>query len=267
MNTRSAPTLDFDSQSVALGYDRVLAPTLFEPWADRLIREHGPWKGQRVLDLATGTGVVAQRLAEAGCDVVAADINAQMLARARERCAPTVRFVESAAHPLLLADGSVDVVVCQQGFQFFPDKMAAAREIQRVLCENGRIVVSTWRPVADCRIFGALCDALDSIGEPDIAAKMRIPFDHLRPEELHAPFAAAGFANMDLRRKELELTFPGGVAQAIEFAYATPIGPLLHALPAGRQARFRELYSNLVRNLGDDDSAMGRMVSNELSAS
>jgi hypothetical protein len=57
------------------------------------------------------------------------------------------------------------------------------------------------------------------------------------------------------------------VAQAIEFAYATPIGPLLHALPAKRQARFRELYSDLVRNPGVSDAAMGRMVSNELSAS
>jgi len=65
----------------------------------------------------------------------------------------------------------------------------------------------------------------------------------------------------------LELTLTGGVAQAIEFAYATPIGPLLHALPAERQARFRERYSNLVRNPEDDDSAMGRMASNEPSAS
>ena len=78
------------------------------------------------------------------------------------------------------------------------------------------------------------------------------------------PDGAAEWRPTPGQRSTLDLTLPGGVAQAIEFAYATPIGPLLHA---DRQARFREVYSNLVRNLGDDDSAMGRMVSNELSTS
>ncbi|MHC4492647.1 MAG: methyltransferase domain-containing protein, partial [Planctomycetota bacterium] len=113
---------DFDSHAVASGYDAVLVPVLFAPWATRLLEEHGPWKGRRVLDLATGTGVVAQLLAGRvgpSGEVVGADINGEMLALARERCAgltPAVKFVESPAHPLGVASGSTDSVICQQGF-------------------------------------------------------------------------------------------------------------------------------------------------------
>ena len=266
MSHTTAPTLSFDNASIATGYDAVLAPALFEPWADRLVRDHRPWAGLRVLDLATGTGVVAERLAAAGAEVTGADMNAQMLAVARDRCGASVRFVESAAHPLQLEDDSVDVVVCQQGFQFFPDKQEAAREMARVLRPGGRIVATTWLPVRDCEIFGALCDALDSVGEPDLARQMRMPFDHLPAADLAAPFELAGFGDLRLRRLEMGMVMPGGVARAIEFAYATPIGPAMRELAPEKQALLREIYAESIRALGGGAS-MGRMVTNELIAS
>ncbi|MHC4940139.1 MAG: class I SAM-dependent methyltransferase [Planctomycetota bacterium] len=264
-----AQTLSFGDRAIAHGYDNVLVPLLFEPWANHLIRDHGPWVGRRVLDLATGTGVVAERLASAvgpNGNVTGADINPQMLEYARRRCTTGVRLIESGADALELRADSVDVVVCQQGFQFFPDKVAAAHEMRRVLRTGGRAVVSAWCPVSDCEIFGALCDALDSIGEPETAAKMRVPFDHLTADELAGPFAVAGFERLRLRRLERDLIMPGGIAQAIDFAYATPVGPQIDALPADRQALFREIYSERLREFSHG-RAMGRMVSNELVAS
>ena len=80
----------FGGDSVASAYDNALVPILFEPWAARLVEEHRPWEGQRVLDLATGTGIVAQLLAEEvgpGGKVLVTDINGEMLALARKRCA------------------------------------------------------------------------------------------------------------------------------------------------------------------------------------
>ena len=118
----------FGDNSVASAYDNVLVRYLFEPWAVRLIEENQPWEGRRVLDLATGTGIVAQQLAGQvgpGGNVIGIDINSEMLALARKRCADlnsVVKFIECSAHPLDIPSNSIDVVVCQQGFQFFPDK-------------------------------------------------------------------------------------------------------------------------------------------------
>ena len=263
---------DFGTDSVARAYDGVLVPTLFLPWARRLASTSGPWYGRRVLDLATGTGVVAATLStRVGPDgtVVAADINADMLAMARERCANTpaaVRFVESPAHALPLPDATFDTVVCQQGFQFFPDRHGAAAEVYRVLAPGGRVVVSTWLPVTACEFFGVICAALEDIGEDDIATMMRRPFDFLDARELAEPFQAAGFAEVDVRCECLPYVLNGGIPQAIDVAYATPIGPKLRALPEVRQRLFRRSMADRVHGLSRDGITMGEMVTHVLTA-
>lgn len=262
----------FGDDSVASAYDNVLVQVLFEPWAVRLVEDYGPWEGRRVLDLATGTGIVAQLLAsEVGPSgkVLGSDINGEMLALARKRCAgltPAVEFIECPAHPMEMPSDSVDFVVCQQGFQFFPDRRAAAEEISRVLCDGGRIVASTWQPVEQCQFFGTICDALNAIGEPDISDMMRVPFDGMPESELTAHFESSGFENVQLGRQEQDLVIDGGVTQAVEVAYSTPIGRKLRALPDERQTLFRKTFTGLLHELSEDGVTMGRMVSNVLSA-
>ena len=140
------PDFDFGKGSVAQSYDDVLVPLIFRPWGERLLDEHGPWVGRTVLDLATGTGVVARLLADrVGSDgqVIAADINPQMLHIASDHCAGSgerVRFVESSAHPLEIDSDTVDAVICQQGFQFFRN---AGRAPSRS-CACFAMKVSRW---------------------------------------------------------------------------------------------------------------------------
>lgn len=261
----------FGDSSVASAYDDVLVPVLFKPWAARLIGEYGPWEGRRVLDLATGSGILAQLVAgQVGpCGkVLGIDINGEMLALARKRCAgltPEVEFTQSPAHPLEVSSDSIDFVVCQQGFQFFPDKDAAAREMHRVLREGGKVIITTWRPVAECRFFGSICDALDVIGEPEISDMMRLPFDFMPESQLTEHFGSAGFMNVHLNQQEQDLVIGGGATQAIEVAYATPIRPKLLALSDERQAEFRKVLAELLHDLSADGITMGRMVSNVLS--
>ena len=157
---------NFNDDSVALAYENALVPVLFEPWARQLVEEYKPWDSLRILDLATGTGVLARLLEKqvgpAG-KILGVDINGEMLAIARKRCAgldPRVAFVECSADALECSDNSIDFVVCQQGFQFFPDKGAVANEIYRVLCEGGKTVVSTWRPVVECQFFEIICNTI-----------------------------------------------------------------------------------------------------------
>jgi ubiquinone/menaquinone biosynthesis C-methylase UbiE len=262
----------FGDDSVASAYDRVLVPILFEPWAARLVEEYQPWDGRRVLDLATGTGIVAQRLSEQvglSGKVFAADINGQMLALAAKRCAgltPAVQFIECPAHPLELPSDSIDFVVCQQGLQFFPDRSAAVKEIYRVLCDGGQVVASAWRPVVECEFFGAICNALIAIGEPEISDMMRVPFDAMPETELIAHFESAGFVDVQLWRQEQDLVLDGGVTHAIQVAYSTPIGPKLQGLSDERQAQFRKTFTDLLNELSADGITMGRMATNVLSA-
>lgn len=268
----SSRKFEFGDKAVAEAYDTVLVDVLFRPWAAQLVDEHGPWDGRRVLDLATGTGIVAELLGERvgpGGKVIGADINGEMLRLARKRCADArspIEFIESPAHPLACPSESMDAVVCQQGFQFFPDKPGAAAEVCRVLEKGGRAIVTTWRPVGECEFFGAICSALEAIGEADISAKMRVPFDFMPEADLTRAFEAAGFLNISLNRQERPLVVDGGMAAAVAMPYSMPIGPDLRPLPKEQQDGFKEALSERLDSLSTDGVTMGRMVATLLYA-
>jgi ubiquinone/menaquinone biosynthesis C-methylase UbiE len=263
---------NFGTDSVAKSYDDVLVPLIFEPWANSLIEEHRLWQGSRVLDLATGTGVVARLLVGRvgpGGHVIGTDLNGEMLVRARQRCAeavPAIQFVESPAHPLNVSSESIDIAVCQQGFQFFSDRMAAAREIHRVLRPGGLALVSTWCPVADCVFFGWICQVLSEIGEPEIEAMMRMPFDHMPSAELSSLFAEAGFADVTVERRASTLLMPGGISEVLATAYATPIGPKLTTLSEWKRDRFHDGLRHRVETQSPDGVMMGELVAHVLRA-
>lgn len=129
-------------------YERWLVGPLFRPWAEMTLEEVGLSPGDCVLDIACGTGIVArvarERLGDAGY-AVGIDISSDMLAVART-VAPGIDWREGNASTLPLSDEEqFDVVVCQQGLQFFPDKPAAAAEMHRALVKGGRLAVATWR--------------------------------------------------------------------------------------------------------------------------
>lgn len=142
-------TIPFAQASFPDMYEQSLVGPLFRPWADLTLDEIGLRPGDRVLDVACGTGTVARqakaRLGEAGT-VVGIDVSPPMLAVAG-RVAPDIDWREGDAAALPLRDGEqFDVVICQQGLQFFADRCAPVREMHRALAEGGRLAVSTWRP-------------------------------------------------------------------------------------------------------------------------
>lgn len=160
-------------------YERWLVGPLFRPWAETTLDELALSSGNRVLDIACGTGIVArvarERLGEAGY-IVGVDISPDMLAVARA-VEPAIDWREGNASTLPLRDGEqFDVVVCQQGLQFFPDKPAAAAQMRRALAKGGRLAVATWRPDDEIPLFrelrrvaerhlGAIADQRYSLGD------------------------------------------------------------------------------------------------------
>ena len=140
-------------------YERWLVDPLFRPWAEMTLEELELSPGDRVLDIACGTGIVArvakERLADAGY-IVGVDISPDMLAVARA-VEPAIDWREGNGSALPLRDGEqFDVVVCQQGLQFFPDKPAAAAQMRRALAKDGRLAVATWRPDDEIPFFREL---------------------------------------------------------------------------------------------------------------
>ena len=262
---------DFGDNSIAGAYADVLVPILFEPWAQSLLEEYGPWEGRSVLDLACGTGIVANLLAkkvESSGSVIGMDMNREMLdiAAAQSESQPNLKFVTCSAERLDCPDSSFDYVICQQGFQFFSDRNAAANEIHRVLRGDGTAIASVWKPVSECQFFGTICDALAAIDEHEIADMMRVPFDFMPRNELVEAFESAGFSTVGVSRKEKNLLMSGGIQQAIQAAYSTPIGPSLRALASDTQAEFVEALTSRAMQLDGDSVTMGKMVSDVLVA-
>jgi ubiquinone/menaquinone biosynthesis C-methylase UbiE len=145
-------------------YEREMVPAIFARWAPDTIELAQVRTGQRVLDVACGTGVVTRLLADRvgpSGRVVGLDLSPVMLAAARARVRnANVEWREASAQSIPLPDGAFDAVVCQQGLQFFPDKAMALAEMRRVLVPGGRLALAVWRSVEHAPAFQALEQAL-----------------------------------------------------------------------------------------------------------
>ena len=128
-----------------------MVPALFAPWASHLVRSANPQPGERVLDLACGTGVVARSVAlrtgSAGA-ITAIDLSLSMLAVGRaaaESEGLDIEWRQGRAEQLPFANGSFDLVLCQFALMFFASRPAALAEGHRILSNHGRFCLNVWR--------------------------------------------------------------------------------------------------------------------------
>jgi len=264
-----ASKFQFTNPSVPKAYEEFFVPRLFEPWAALLLDEAQLKKGQAIIDVATGPGTVARlaapRLGPKG-RIVATDISRPMLdiARAKRALAGAapIEYVESPAAPLAAPTGAFDVVLCQQGLQFFPDRPAALREMKRVLKPGGHAVVAVWTAISRNQIFAAFHAALRAATPPELADLITAPFSWHSSAELKAATEEAGFRKVRLLTRSLPMVMEKGLEQAVQSFSATPVSPGVAALPQSIQdsffARMRQELSALVV----DGKVIGEMVSN-----
>jgi len=152
-------------------YEAQLVPAIFEPLARVLIERVRPKLGESVLDAACGTGVVARLIAPTvgpSGMMVGIDFDPMMVEMAK-RLAPEIEWRQGNLQNLPFADEFFDLVVCQQGLQFLPDRNAGVREIHRVLRAGGRIVLATWTDLAKSPGHLLLFEALGATLGPDRA--------------------------------------------------------------------------------------------------
>ncbi len=228
-------------------YEDILVPGLFIPWAKLLLDAVGVAPGEAVLDVACGPGTVTRLAAErVGRDgrVVGADISAAMLTIARSKPAPEgshVDYVETSAAPLAVGTAEYDVVVCQQGLQFFPDRRAALLEMARVTRPNGRIGIAVWANIEQLPAFAGLMHAIaDALGA-DVATRYESgPWGLPSLADLAAEVAATGLAELRAEARSIDVVFKGGAARFAETLAASPVAADVAALDAAGRKRLAD---------------------------
>lgn len=201
-------------------YEEYAVPAVMAPCAAQLIECARPRPGERVLDVATGTGIVARLLAPRvapGGRVVALDASAERLAIAR-RVAPVASGIEwrvADAQAMPYDDATFDLVLCQHGLQFFPDRVAALRETRRVLTAGGRAGFAVWHNLEQHPIEAALVRALSKALMLTVEHQT-IPFALGDRGEAAALFESAGLAVDAFRPAPITGYFPGGLVRLVQ---------------------------------------------------
>ena len=196
-------------------YEEFFVPALFQQWAPVVADSAGIRAGQRVLDVACGTGVLAREAADrvaasgsvAGGSVVGLDRNEGMLAMAR-RIAPAIEWQAGRAEQLPFPDGSFDAVVSQFGLMFFDDRAQAVREMRRVLKPGSRLAVAVWDALENSPGYAAMAALLQRLFGARIAGELQAPFALGDAGALRALFAEAGFSDIKVATHAGTARFP-----------------------------------------------------------
>ena len=247
------------SGSVAEAYERYIMSTFGNAWAQALVQLGAPHDGERVLDVACGTGAVARHAAPLvgpTGGVVGLDSNAGMLAIARaipHREGVAIEWRAGNATALPFPDGSFDLVCCQQGLQFFPDRPAALREMCRVLVPGGRLALGVWRGLEHQPFYAALTAALERYVSSESAASLRAAFTLANAEEIRALIVEAGFHEIRIRIRSRLTRYPSLGEYVLGYLSGTPMAGAVATLDETTRTAMAEHVCTALRAYVDDE--------------
>jgi ubiquinone/menaquinone biosynthesis C-methylase UbiE len=239
--------------SIPALYDQYLAPLMFEPYAADLAQRLADTRGGDLLEIAAGTGVLTRALAQSlppTVTIVATDLNQPMLdfASMRSTGARAITWRQANALGLPFQDESFDVVVCQFGVMFFPEKYAAYREVRRVLKTSGRFVFSVWDRIEENDIAQAIAEGVASLfplAPPDFMA--RTPHGYYDTNRIQAELRGAGFNSVKVDIVALRSTAPSAEHPAIGFCQGSPLRNEIEARASNRLAEATQAAAAVVR--------------------
>lgn len=210
-------------------YEERFVPALFQQWVEPVLRGASAGPGDRVLDVACGTGVVARavapRVAPTGT-VSGLDLNPAMLAVAR-RIAPSIHWQHGDVSAMPFAADAFDVVTCQAGIFFFPDPTAGLGEIARVTRPGGRVVVQAFSSLPAQPAYGPWVEMVTRHAGPDAADLLGTYWSQGDPEGMRIRCAEAGLRVSAVAEHIRPAYFPNVETMVLTEVNATPLGERL----------------------------------------
>jgi len=219
-------------------YERYFVPRIGKPMATELISRAALRPGERVLDVACGTGVIA-RLAkdEVGPSgtVTGFDLNPGMLEVARSVTPSGITWREANAESIPFPEASFDVVFCGLSLQFM-NRLNALREMRRVLVPEGRLLLST--PGRTPAAFEAIESALARHIGPETAGFVRAVFSLHDPDTLRTLLSEAGLQDVKVEAITNTLRMPPPREFIWQYIHSTPLAPAVLGADASKQEAF-----------------------------
>jgi len=217
----------FTARSVAEKYDRYLRPLLFEPFAEDIVSRIKGKNYNDVLEIACGTGSVTRHLKKAlpaNTKLVATDLHPEMIKVAADTMPnETINWQTADAQQLIFPDETFDLVVCQFGLMFMPDKMKAASEVLRVLKKGGKFLFNTWDKIENNGVVYVGNQIICSYFPENPPTFYRVPFSLPQPDQIETLLVASGFKNIKVHAVEKEGVSPSAKDAAIGIIEGNPI--------------------------------------------
>jgi ubiquinone/menaquinone biosynthesis C-methylase UbiE len=238
-------------------YERYLVPLIFEPYACDLAARVAAAAPRDVLETAAGTGVLTRAMAgslPAATLIVATDLNQPMLDEAAKRLVDArIAWKQADALALPFAAASFDVVACQFGAMFFPDKVQGYKEARRVLRSGGHFIFNVWDNISDNEFADVITAALAEIFPHDPPRFLaRTPHGYHDAEQIRRELKAAGFGEITVDAVDAISKAPSPRDAAIAYCEGTPLRSEIEARdPAGLERATAHAAAALARRFGD----------------
>jgi SAM-dependent methyltransferase len=216
------------TDDVAKFYESTLVPLIFEPYAKDLAARTRALDPDSVLEIACGTGVVTRALASAlseNCTIEATDLNQAMISHGElVGTNRPVTWRQANVMALPYDDDIFDVAVCQFAFMFFPDRVAAYREIRRVLRPGGTLLFNMWNAIEQNEFAHVVTEAMSALYPDDPPAFLaRTPYGHGTPAEIEIETRAGGFGFCELNQRDEVSSAANPELAAIAYCQGTPL--------------------------------------------
>jgi len=211
-------------------YQKYFVPVISKPLGEELLNTVKPHPGDKVLDVACGTGSLTRQIypnIKPGGSITGLDINTGMLAIARD-CTPqemSIEWYEANAESIPFPDKSFDLVLCQISFQFMEDKLKALREMRRVLVPGGKLYLTLPGPMAD--IFAMMSEALDQHIGSRASQFVNHVFSLHRVDDLQQLLAESNFSDMQFITSTQNLYLPLPKDFLWQYIYSTPLAAVV----------------------------------------
>jgi SAM-dependent methyltransferase len=257
--------------SVPQKYDELMVPLIFRPFAVELARRACSFAPRLILETAAGTGALTEALHRACPDteIVATDLNQPMLdVAARLVPSDRVRFVEADALELPFEDSSFDLVICQFGAMFFPDRVRGHAEARRVLKSGGHYLLAIWDRIERNVLSDVAQRVLIDCFPDDPPLFMREgPFGYTDPLRIESDLHDAGFETVDIETIELKSRAASAKDAAAALCYGTPMGVEIEDREAGSLDRVFDAVERAMQPFEGVDGIDAPMAAHIVTAS